>query len=196
MKVVLGTMTFGGQTAASEAVEMLEVFAGHCQHKNVLELDTARLYQEGRTEDLLGSLGLSQEVQEVVSISSKANPFADSLSAERTKTQCLTSLSSLRVPQLDIFYLHGPDSSINIEETLAAVQELFEAGKFRRFGLSNFAAWEVGQISSFVPLRLFTQAECIYFTKHSCRLHGKLLLQPHIIINRPWIMLMGGSFLS
>ncbi len=32
------------------------------------------------------------------------------------------------------------------EKTLEAVNELYKAGHFRRFGIANFAAWEVAQI--------------------------------------------------
>ena len=78
------------------------------------------------------------------SLASKANPFMHyTLTAEGMTSQLDQSLASLRLTQgLDIFYLHGPDANVNIEETLGAVQAAFEAGKFKRLALSNFTAWE------------------------------------------------------
>lgn len=49
------------------------------------------------------------------------------------------SLSLLGVSSVELFYLHGPDASTPIEETMDAVNELYKQGKFKRFGLSNFS---------------------------------------------------------
>jgi aryl-alcohol dehydrogenase-like predicted oxidoreductase len=38
--------------------------------------------------------------------------------------------------QVDIYYLHAPDPTVPIKETLSAIQELYEAGKFKRVGVS------------------------------------------------------------
>ena len=50
----------------------------------------------------------------------------------------------------DVFYLHAPDAAVPVEETLQAVQAAFEAGKFRRFALSNFTAWETVWIHNYM----------------------------------------------
>ena len=47
---------------------------------------------------------------------------------------------------VDIFYLHVADRSVPFAETLEAVDKLHKAGKFVRFGISNFAAFEVAEI--------------------------------------------------
>jgi aflatoxin B1 aldehyde reductase len=61
-------------------------------------------------------------------------------------SQTTTSLKSLQVPSIDLFYLHAPDHNTPITETLKAVNDLYKDGKFKRFGLSNYAAWEVVSI--------------------------------------------------
>jgi len=50
------------------------------------------------------------------------------------------------VLQVDIFYIHMPDHSTPISETLAGVQEVYNLGLFRRFGLSNYLADDVQSI--------------------------------------------------
>ena len=44
------------------------------------------------------------------------------------------------------FYIHAPDREARLEDTLAAIDELYQAGKFQRFGLSNFRADEVEEV--------------------------------------------------
>lgn len=66
----------------------------------------------------------------------------------------LASLKLLRVEQVGIFYIHGPDRTIPFEETLEGIDELFKMGKFKKFGLSNFLPDEVEKVSSIMnPVR-------------------------------------------
>ena len=64
-------------------------------------------------------------------IASKINPFASPLTKENVRQQTLTSLESLRIPYMDIFYLHAPDHTVPLEETLGAVQQLYEGQSMR-----------------------------------------------------------------
>jgi aflatoxin B1 aldehyde reductase len=59
-----------------------------------------------------------------------------------------TAVSELQLIQekVDIFYIHAPDRKVPIAETLSAIDELHKAGKFRRFGLSNFYVEEVEEV--------------------------------------------------
>ena len=45
--------------------------------------------------------------------------------------------------QVDIFYIHSPDAKVDLEETLAGVQEVYNTGVFKRFGLSNYSPEDV-----------------------------------------------------
>lgn len=57
------------------------------------------------------------------------------------------SLKALRTEQVDLWYLHGPDRTVPFETTLKVVNELYQEGKFKRLGVSNYMAWEVAQMS-------------------------------------------------
>lgn len=46
-----------------------------------------------------------------------------------------------------MWYLHAPDHDTPYEDTLREVNNLYKEGYFKRFGISNYAAWEVAQIS-------------------------------------------------
>lgn len=54
-------------------------------------------------------------------------------------------LTSYRV-QVDIFYIHAPDDSVPIADTLAGINEIHKAGAFQRFGLSNYKAEDVQKV--------------------------------------------------
>lgn len=56
-----------------------------------------------------------------------------------------TSLKELKVSQTNIYYLHMPDRTTPLEETLEAINEAYKAGKFKKFGVSNFSPDEVEQ---------------------------------------------------
>jgi aflatoxin B1 aldehyde reductase len=56
------------------------------------------------------------------------------------------SLISLKAEKVDMWYLHAPERSTPYEVTLREVNELHQEGYFKRFGISNYAAWEVAQI--------------------------------------------------
>ncbi|KAJ1459256.1 NADP-dependent oxidoreductase domain-containing protein [Pelagophyceae sp. CCMP2097] len=146
LRVVLGTMTFSAQSDKAASVLQLKALlaAGHS------ELDTARMYEHGKTEKLLGEVLHSDAFKNAgFKVASKANPFqgyGETLSAVSVATQMAETLRDLNAPKVSIYYLHGPDAQTPILETLEAVNKLHAAGCFEEFGLSNFCAWEVAHI--------------------------------------------------
>lgn len=142
MEIILGTMTFSDQVDRETASAMVTQFkdAGHHQ------LDTAYVYNKGLTENLLGQLN-ADHILDNCYLAGKANPGGGlGLTPESVTKQLTTSLDRLGKDSLDLFYLHMPDLDTPIVDTLGAVQQHFEAGKFRHFGLSNYAAWQVAEI--------------------------------------------------
>lgn len=47
---------------------------------------------------------------------------------------------------MDVYYIHGPDPRVPLEELLAGIDELHKAGCFKRFGLSNYNAQGVQDV--------------------------------------------------
>ncbi|XP_040613475.1 aflatoxin B1 aldehyde reductase member 2 isoform X2 [Mesocricetus auratus] len=141
---VLGTMEMGRRMDASASAATVRAFMerGHS------ELDTAFMYCDGQSESILGGLGLGLGSGDcTVKIATKANPWdGKSLKPDSVRSQLETSLKRLQCPRVDLFYLHAPDHSTPIEETLRACQQLHQEGKFVELGLSNYASWEVAEI--------------------------------------------------
>ncbi|XP_061146397.1 aflatoxin B1 aldehyde reductase member 4-like [Syngnathus typhle] len=136
---LLGTMAFGGRADAEQSLEMTKTFLdrGHKQ------LDTAFMYMDGKSESVMGGMNLPK----TVSIATKANPWdGKTLKPESVRSQLATSLKRLQTDSVDLFYLHAPDHVNPIVDTLRACDELHKEGKFKEFGLSNYASWEVAEI--------------------------------------------------
>ena len=144
MQLVLGTMTFGGQVERDGAARLVTRF----RERGHRLLDTAYVYNEGATESLLGALREEDGATRALPLAGKANPsVAGGLTPDSIERQLTTSLERLGAESLELFYLHMPDLGTPIETTLAAVAEQHAAGRFRRFGLSNYAAWQVAEIA-------------------------------------------------
>jgi aflatoxin B1 aldehyde reductase len=156
VSTVLGTMSYAAQTADDDAAAQMRAFVD----AGFVDIDCARMYAFGRSEELIGRV-LSRDdegagVKARMRMSTKANPFpgfGDSLSADSVRQQLEASLAAVGLDQVAIFYLHAPDHTVSLDETLAAVQELFKEGKFAELGLSNFAAWQVSYIWGYMQSR-------------------------------------------
>ncbi|OJK04933.1 hypothetical protein ASPACDRAFT_1861850 [Aspergillus aculeatus ATCC 16872] len=155
LKIVFGAMTFGKPNTLGARVfdnatasTILDTFQRH-HHR---EIDTARLYGHGSSEEMLAALAWQSRG---LTMATKLYPNANS-QVPNVETYTHTpadvrrglqdSLRALDTAQVDLFYLHGPDRRVPFEETLREVHRLHEEGRFARFGLSNFMAWEVAQI--------------------------------------------------
>ncbi|KAF9346114.1 hypothetical protein BGX34_004166 [Mortierella sp. NVP85] len=142
-------MTFGLETTNPETTivrvngvanvkPFLDVFVAHGH----TEVDTARVYCRGDSEKVLGQLGM-----ENLKFATKVFPNVERAhAAENLGRELRQALASLNVPKVDIFYLHAPDRTTSFEETAKAMDDLYREGLFERFGLSNYASWEVAQI--------------------------------------------------
>ncbi|KAJ5592837.1 Aldo/keto reductase [Penicillium hordei] len=159
LPIVFGSMTIGKPNTAhvrigdiAGANSMLDVFQKHAHN----EIDTARVYGAGTTEEYLAEADWHERG---LIMGTKLYPTARrdmkwltpemwTHKPEDVRLGLMRSLQALRAEEfgVDLFYLHGPDRLTRIEETLAEVDKLYREGHFRRFGISNFQSWEVAQI--------------------------------------------------
>jgi diketogulonate reductase-like aldo/keto reductase len=96
-------------------------------------LDTAELYGSGRVEELVGRAIAGR--RDEVFLVSKVQP--GNASRRGTLQACERSLRRLQTDRLDCYLLHWPGSH-PLSDTIAAFEELVQAGKIRSWGLSNF----------------------------------------------------------
>jgi len=145
VKIVVGMMgssVAAGSTSMADSGQVKEFLSVVKSHK-VKELDTARVYAGGKSEELLGSVDASKDF----AVSTKAPAFMPgSLTADKIITNCNKSLEALKQDKVDIYYLHGPDRQTPLEEQCRAIGRLYKEGKFERFGISNLSPMEVQTI--------------------------------------------------
>lgn len=104
--------------------------------------DTAELYGDGYSEELLGRVLSSRRGQVV--IASKVAPRH--LRPDDLKAACEGSLRRLRTDYIDLYQIHWPAWDIPIAETLGVLEELKSAGKIRVIGCSNFGPRDLGEL--------------------------------------------------
>lgn len=144
--MVLGTMTLGDTVDADRAAAIVRAALDH----GVNSFDTANGYATGRSETILGDLLAGQ--RDHVQIATKAGIYPGDaaghplLSREGMTRSLEASLARLRTDHVDVFYLHQPDRSVPLHETIAAVGQLMAQGLVRSFGVSNYAAWQIADI--------------------------------------------------
>jgi aryl-alcohol dehydrogenase-like predicted oxidoreductase len=74
------------------------------------------------------------------------SPFTGGASRRWILAGCDASLRRLHTDYIDIYYLHIDDASTPLDETVAAMGTLIDAGKIRYFGVSNFRGWRIAEL--------------------------------------------------
>jgi aryl-alcohol dehydrogenase-like predicted oxidoreductase len=149
----LGTMTFGDSETFMKGVTSPDDEAGRVLDR-ALEagidfVDTANVYSEGRSEELLGKL-LGKRRKNVVlatkcrfATGRSARPMEMGLSRRHILEACDASLQRLGTDWIDLYQVHMQDARTPIEETLRALDDLVRSGKVRYIGCSNYAGYRL-----------------------------------------------------
>ena len=136
-RVGLGCNNFGGRLdlGATRAVVDAALDAG------VTFFDTAEVYGSGGgSERFLGEILDGRRDRVVLATKFGWGSETGDGSAATARVAIEGSLERLRTDYVDLYYLHKPDPSTPIAETLGALDELVRAGKVRAIGCSNFSA--------------------------------------------------------
>jgi len=142
-RLCFGNMTFGGQTDKAAAARMIDL----CLDHGINFLDTANSYNKGASEEMLGKLLLGRR-DKVVLATKVCNRMEEygGLSRAAIHRGAEESLRRLQTDYIDLYYLHQPDWSVPIEETLGAIDELVQQGKVRYPATSNYASWQITEM--------------------------------------------------
>ena len=147
-----GTATFGGggeffkawgSTDVQEATRLIDI----CLEAGLNMFDTADVYSQGMSEEILGKAIAGRRNQ--VILSTKASfptgpgPNDRGNSRHHLIEACENSLRRLGTDYIDLYQMHGFDSLSPAEETLNVLDTLVRAGKIRYIGCSNFSGWQL-----------------------------------------------------
>jgi aryl-alcohol dehydrogenase-like predicted oxidoreductase len=139
----MGTMTFGGVTDGAEAER---IFA-RCLDRGINFFDTADVYTDGRSEEILGKLVKGRRDDLVIATkvynATGSGPNDMGLSRKHILQACEASLRRLGTDYIDLYQVHADDRETPLEETLSALDRLVRDGKVRYTGASNHTAWRL-----------------------------------------------------
>ena len=139
----MGTMTFGGPADRETSAAMFR----RCREAGINVFDCANVYEDGRSEEILGDL-VADCRDEVVLTTKAYFPMGDDPNARGASRYHLVravedSLRRLDTDRIDVFFVHRFDEQTGLVETLRALDDLVQQGKVLYLGASNFAAWQV-----------------------------------------------------
>jgi len=147
-----GTATFGGKgpffsawgdTDARQARRLVDI----CLEAGVNLFDTADVYSDGASEEVLGAAIKGRRDQVLISTKTALPMGEGSGEAGTSRTRliraCEAALRRLGTDYIDMLQLHAFDAGTPVEEVLATLDVLQRDGKLRYVGVSNFSGWQV-----------------------------------------------------
>lgn len=145
-RICLGTMSFGNSEEW-----MIEIDKARPIVKRALELgvnffDTANVYSNGRSEEIVGELLKDRRDDVVIAtkvrLKVREEPNSEGLSRYHIMGQVKKSLKRLRTDRIDLYQTHRWDYSTPIEETLLTLNDLVRQGLVNYIGTSSMFAWQ------------------------------------------------------
>ena len=171
----IGTVTFGndgswGETDLRDAQRQIDL----CLDHGVNLIDTANVYNNGKSEAMLGE-ALVDGRRDRLLISSKvrfpmgAGPNDRGLSRHHIVRQCEASLRRLRTDVIDLYHVHEWDGQTPLDETIEALDTLVKQGKIRYVACSNYSAWHLMKALAVADAGRYQRfiAQQIHYTLHS-----------------------------
>jgi aryl-alcohol dehydrogenase-like predicted oxidoreductase len=150
--VAIGAMTYGdpgrGHPVWSLDEEQARPLIRHAVEAGINFFDTANVYSQGSSEEILGRALKDFARRDDVVIATKlrhpmrTGPNGKGLSRKVIMTEIDHSLGRLGTDYVDLYQIHRNDHATPLEETLEALHDLVKAGKVRYLGASSMPAWE------------------------------------------------------
>jgi aryl-alcohol dehydrogenase-like predicted oxidoreductase len=150
--VSFGAGTFAGQgplfaawgnTDATEARRLVDI----CLDAGVTMFDTADVYSNGASEEVLGHAIKGRRDRVIISTKTTLpvgdGPNDAGSSRSHLIKACERALSRLDTDYIDLLQLHAFDAGTPLDEVLSTLGNLVDAGKVRYVGVSNFSGWHL-----------------------------------------------------
>ncbi len=157
-RIALGTWAMGGwMWGGSEDKESIRTIHAALDH-GINLIDTAPIYGYGRSEEIVGEALRQGGRRDSVILATKVGLDWTNGKVERNSTrqrilhEFEDSLRRLQTDYIDIYQVHWPDPLVPIEETAATLRELYEQGRIRAIGVSNYSPAEMARFSAVAPL--------------------------------------------
>ena len=157
-RIALGTWAIGGWMwgGTDEKESIRTLLAALNQGINLI--DTAPIYGNGRSEEIVGEALRQYGRRDSVLVTTKVGIDWTNGKIERNSTrqrilrEIEDSLRRLQTDYIDIYQVHWPDPLVSVEETALTLRGLYEQGKIRAIGVSNYSPEEMERFRSVAPL--------------------------------------------
>ena len=157
-RIALGTWAVGGTMwGGSEEQESIRTIHAALD-RGINLIDTAPVYGFGRSEEIVGKALAQNGSREKVILATKVGiewrngSLARNASRERILREVEDSLRRLQTSYIDIYQVHWPDPLVPIEETAETMLRLFQQGKIRAIGVSNYSPQQMDRFRAVAPL--------------------------------------------
>ena len=142
----LGAMMFGewGNANHDESIRIIH----RALDAGINFVDTADVYSRGESEEIVGKALVAGRRDRVVLATKVHGTMGDDPNQQGNSRRWIVqevdnSLRRLGTDWIDLYQIHRPDPSCDVDETLGALTDLVQAGKVRMIGSSTFPAEEI-----------------------------------------------------
>jgi aryl-alcohol dehydrogenase-like predicted oxidoreductase len=142
----LGAMMFGtwGNTDHDDSIKIIH----KALDSGINFIDTADVYSAGESEEIVGKALKGGKRKDVILATKVHGRMGDDPNHEGNSRRWImqevdNSLKRLQTDWIDLYQIHRPDPTTNIDETLGALTDLVRMGKIRAFGSSTFPASQI-----------------------------------------------------
>jgi len=153
-EICLGTMTFGGKGFFEQVGKVDQKTATALVERalaaGVNFIDTADVYSEGLSEQLLGQalkeIGVKRSnVVIATKVYGRMSPSPNDAGASRGHIldAVQESLERLQTDHIDLYQIHAQDLLTPVEEVMSTLNDLVRRGLIRYVGVSNWQAWRI-----------------------------------------------------
>jgi aryl-alcohol dehydrogenase-like predicted oxidoreductase len=157
-RIALGTWAIGGWMwgGTDEKESIRTIHAAFDQGVNLI--DTAPVYGFGRSEEIVGEALRQRGRRESIILATKVGldwtngKIERNSSRQRILHELEDTFRRLQTDYVDIYQVHWPDPLVPVEETAATLRELYEQGKIRAIGVSNYSPEEMARFRAVAPL--------------------------------------------
>jgi aryl-alcohol dehydrogenase-like predicted oxidoreductase len=157
-RVALGTWAMGGWMwgGTDQRESVATIHAALDQGINLI--DTAPVYGFGVSEEIVGAALAGIRDRAVIATKTglewRDGKVYRNATPARIMQEVDDSLRRLRTDYIDIYQVHWPDPLVPVEETAEAMRALYEMGKIRAIGVSNFSVDQMARFQRVAPLHV------------------------------------------
>ena len=145
-RICLGTMSFGNMEEWMVEIDKARPIIKRALDLGVNFFDTANVYSNGRSEEIVGELLKDHRDDVVIATKVRLNtglgPNKEGLSRHHILSQVKKSLKRLGTDWIDLYQIHRWDYNTPIEETLVTLNDLVRHNMVEYIGASSMWSWQ------------------------------------------------------